>query len=92
VADEKDTKVENPEDKLVEAQILKNTSIAGQLLLVGTRHMIPLWRAKKMREAGTARPVPKVVKAVPAVPPPKPAVFDGEDDEVPSEPEEKSEE
>ena len=78
MADEKETKVEDPEEKLVEAEILRHTSIGGRLLIAGTRHMLPLWRAKKMREAGTARPVPKVVQAVPK-PTPKPAVFDGEE-------------
>lgn len=69
----------DPEERMVEAEILKHTSIAGRLLIAGTRHMIPLWRAKKMREAGTARPVPKAVPSHPAPPKPRPPAFEGEE-------------
>lgn len=75
-----DEKVAEEEERLVEAEITRNTSRRGQLLLVGTRHMLPLSVAKAMRAGGTARPVPKVQLAVPPPPPPKPAVFDGEDE------------
>lgn len=70
---------EDPEERLVEAEITKHTSVAGRLLIAGTRHMLPLWRAKKMREHGTARPVPKAVPSHPAPPKPRPPAFEGEE-------------
>lgn len=78
--DSKQEPTDNPEDRLVEAEILKHTSIAGHLLQAGTRHMLPLWRAKKMREAGSARPVPKVVASHEPPPPAEPPKFDGEEE------------
>lgn len=71
----------DPEDRLVEAEVLKHTSVQGHLMIAGTKHMLPLWRAKKMREAGTVRPVQKAVPSHPLPPPPPPPKFDGEEDE-----------
>lgn len=71
----------DPNERLVEVEIVRHTSVAGRLLIAGTRHMLPLWRALKMREHGTGKPVPKAVASHPAPPPAPPAKFDGEDDE-----------
>ncbi len=73
-------KQKNSPERMVEAEILKWTSVAGMFLHPGTRHSLPISLAKGLRDQGLARPVPKVVESHPAPPPPPPATFDGEGD------------
>jgi hypothetical protein len=75
------TKKTKPEEKIVQAYVVKHTSVAGRLLIAGTTVPLPLSQAKRMREGGTVRPVTAAVESHPKPPPPKPVEFDGEDEE-----------
>jgi hypothetical protein len=88
-----DTRKKKEPEKIVQAHVLRNTSVQGRLLIAGTTVPLPLSHAKAMREAGTVRPVPKVTESHPKPPPePKVEAFDGESDEDKSEDEDDDEE
>lgn len=72
---------EKSQERVVEAEIIKNTSVAGMLLHRGSRHMLPFTLAKALRNQGLARPIPKVIPSHPVAPPPPPPVFEGESGE-----------
>lgn len=76
-------------EREVEAEILRNTSVAGMMLHRGSHHMLPFSLAKSLRDQGLVRPVKQAIDSHPVPPPPPENQFEGEgDDEKTEEPKE----
>lgn len=66
------------QERQVEAEVLKNTSVAGMMLHRGSHHMLPFSLAKSLRDQGLVRPVKQAIPSHPVPPPPPEDQFDGE--------------